>query len=360
MRKERLLRYGIYCAGIISLALFIITKNEVLLDALTQNMFTYGDLYRFTKVREFRVDLPTPVESLDGFDIADGDTSPVIIIGDSFMETCRGHQPFPELLSARLQTDVSVVYAGHAPEYFDPVYVCWKHNLKPQKNRIILLERIERYIINDYLNTYGDDTASLMQEEHDHRQTWWETAEERYFTEAERTYEVFLSSSDITSPVVEAWNTFRFNVLRQISDETPRYSLHPHFLFYKEETQPGLYTSFYYQHSDKLVQQIADNIAEMADDVKARYNAQLVFMPIPNAYTLYHTLINHDAYDNFLPRLYRELKKRNVPTVELYDLFRSTRQLLFFPTDTHWNAEGARLAVDQASALLTGINAEGF
>ncbi len=355
MMKEKILRGVIGLAGILSLAVFVITKSEFLMDAVTQNMYTDGDLYRFTKVRAFKTPLSAPDNDPSVERNPDPDTTSLIIIGDSFMETRRGHKPFPRLLADRLGMDVSVVYAGYAPQYFDPVYFCWNRSLDPARKRIILLERVERYIINNYYFPSDEDTASFMEVRREYSKSWMDEIEQRYFTDAETNVEVVLFSSDITSPIVEAWNTLRFNVLGQISDETPLYSLHPPFLFYKEETAPGMHTSFYYPHPDRLVDQIADNLARMDSALRSNYNAVLLFMPIPSAYTLYHTMINNDTYDNYLPRLCRELEKRGVKTIQLYDLFRSSPKVLYLPTDTHWNADGARLATDQAAAVVAGL-----
>jgi len=358
MRKEKILLYLIYLAGIISLMVFITTKSETLMLRATEGMYDDGDLYRFAKILFFKTELPPPECGYDTDPGTDPDTSEIFVIGDSFMESCRGHKRFPDMLSDRLGDTVYPVFAGQVWEYFDPVYVFWKNNITRDKRRIVLLERVERYIIHTYGTATDHDTSAFLEEAEAQTVTYWSVQRRRWFTEAEKNYEVFLTSSDYMTPLMEIWNTFRFIVLKQISDETPVYSLNPPFLFEAEEALPGHVTSFYYPHTDSLIGQIAENITAMKDILLERYNAELVFMPVPNPYTLYRSLVNNDPYDNYLPRLCARLEENGVRTVRLYEKFSESGKILFFPTDTHWNAEGARLAADEAGKVISRMRAE--
>ncbi len=349
--KERILRWAISVAGVISLCVFVVTKSESLMDLATQSMFEDGDLYRFAKVLYFKTPMPARVCHEGEEPDSDPDTASMIIIGDSFMETCRGHAPFPADIAARSGQSVYPEYAGLEPECFDPVYFCWKNNLDPDKKRTVILERIERYILHDYIQLPDTDFAEVKASENE-RESWLTTMKRRWFTQAEKNYEVFLTSSDVTTPLIELWNSLRFTLLRQISDQTPRYAMQPPFLFEKEEVSPVMNTSFYYRHTDSIIARIADNIVLFKQMLHDRYNADFWFMPIPNAYTLYHEFVNHDRYDNYLPRLCKELELRGVRVINVYPAFKASRDILYFPTDTHWNAAGERLAADVTMKTL--------
>ncbi|MEO8167897.1 MAG: hypothetical protein ABI623_06600, partial [bacterium] len=175
--------------------------------------------------------------------------------------------------------------------------------------------------------------------------------EERIFTKAEQNYQIFLTSSSITSPVVELYKTGVFHLMGEISGMTPVYSLHPPFLFYYEETNRDE-TSFYYNHSDSLISGIADNLEMLNETMQARFNTTLVFMPVPNKYTIYHKFVNNDPYDDFLPRLCNEVERRGVRTVRLYERFIGSKEILYFPTDSHWNAAGMNIALDETAKVL--------
>lgn len=353
MNKGRLLLVVLYAAGILAAAVFVVTKSETLMEAAVAGMYDHGDLYRFARVLHFKTELPPYQPEEEDLTAADPDTVPVIVIGDSFLESCRGHRPFPGLLSERLGEPVYPVLAGYALEYFDPVYFAWKAGLDPDRRRVILLERVERYVVSTYSARRDTSEAAFEETAAEQEETRWKTVRRRWFTGAQRNYEVFFSSSDCTSPVVELWNTFRFITLGQISEETPVYSLNPPFLFEREEALPGGVTSFYYPHTDSLIDAVAGIIAEMGAILRDRYNAELVFMPVPGSYTLYHRFVNNDAYDGFLPRLCDAVERKGTRTVRLYEVFRDSGEILYLPTDTHWNARGARLAVEEAARVVT-------
>lgn len=352
MSKERILRTFISAAGIVSAVVFITTKSETLMEFATRRMYDDGDLYRFAKVHAFKTALPERVCGEGDEPDLDPDTASIVIIGDSFMETCRGHAPFPEGLATRSGRSVYPVYAGLQPDYFDPVYFCWRNDFDPARRRIIVLERIERYIVEQFGSHRSESVVAFKRIAAGQEPSVRSVIRRRWFTDAEKNYEIFLTSSDITSPLIELWNTLRFAVLGQISDETPVYSTHPPFLFEKEEVEAASPTSYYYPHTDSLIASVAGNIAATARLLRERYGAELVFMPIPNPYTLYHSFVNDDPYDNFLPRLCNQLEKRGVRTVQLYQKFRKAPFPLYFPTDTHWNADGAALALDETMKVL--------
>jgi hypothetical protein len=111
-------------------------------------------------------------------------------------------------------------------------------------------------------------------------------------------------------------------------------------------------TSFYYHHTDSDINNICNNIEDLAQKLHNEFNIHLVFIPIPAKYTLYHTKINNDKYNNFIPRLQRGLKQRNVSYIDLYSEFTKADQLLYYGTDAHWNEKGMKLAVDLTARYL--------
>ncbi len=66
----------------------------------------------------------------------------------------------------------------------------------------------------------------------------------------------------------------------------------------------------------------------------------MVFMAIPSKYTIYHTLINDDPYNDFLPRLYAGLEGAGYPCIRLYEDFMNADEVLYYGTDTHWTGKG--------------------
>ena len=350
MTKEKLLLALFYVAGAVALAAFVATKNESLMKGLTRTMDDNGDLYRFAKVRYFKVPLPEEQYPDEEIGLPRTDSVRVFMIGDSFLESCRGHKAFPVQLSASLGEPIHVAQAGDSAEYFDPLLLFRRAGITKGPPRVVILERVERYIIDDFSDPFVDVSRPP-----EPRLSSWELVERRWFTDAEKNYEILWTSSTVTSPLIEWWNTACFTLLGRISDQTPVYSLHPPFLFYEEDVSHEKVNGFYYPHPDSLIEDIADNIDAARMLLKERYNADLLFMAIPNAYTIYHRFVNNDAYDDYLPRLEMQLNRRGVRTIDLYRKFCESKEVVYFPTDSHWNARGAAIALQQTLEQLSGL-----
>jgi hypothetical protein len=344
MTKSRLLLLAFYIAGLLGAAVFVITKSESLMYHFTAAMYDDGDLYRFAKVRHFKVPMPAPVAPDEDAEPMQLDTVSLFIIGDSFIEANAGHPALPLQLSSALHVPIHAVQAGESTAYFNPLYLFKKGGVTRGKPRLVILERVERYIIDEFGYPLDDDPDIATSAESVVKSDW-EIVQRRWFADAEKNYQIFLTSSSVTSPVIELWNTAMFSLLGRISEKTPVYSLNPPFLFYDEEVTHDRTCGFYYPHPDSLIDTIAGNLAQLRDILKERYNTDLMFMPIPNPYTLYHTFINSDPYDQFLPRLEKALNKRGVATVDLYEPFKASKEILYFPTDSHWNADGVNVAL---------------
>ena len=79
-----------------------------------------------------------------------------------------------------------------------------------------------------------------------------------------------------------------------------------------------------------------------------------IFCPIPAKQSIYpYKGINEDTY-NFLPNLFKLLKKNNVEYVDLVSHFRTIKdkELLYFKYDTHWNHVRTKNAVEVFMKML--------
>jgi hypothetical protein len=134
-----------------------------------------------------------------------------------------------------------------------------------------------------------------------------------------------------------------------ISSSTPKYTLEydTPWLFFKDQfnDEPS---SFYYNHSQEEIDMVCDNIKDLADKLEKHYNLTMVFMAVPTKFTIYSEILTNDVYNNFLPRIYAGLEKRNIPVIKLYEDFNNSDEILYLGTDTHWNNKGIAIAVDNA------------
>jgi hypothetical protein len=173
---------------------------------------------------------------------------------------------------------------------------------------------------------------------------------------SEKLYATLLKRGYIFNGIYEFFSSLRFNLFGYISPLTAKYSVTKSpWLFYEKEfgNEPG---GFSYQYTDDEIERYADNILALSRNMKEAYNLDLIFMPIPNKYTIYHSMINDDQYNNFLPRLYNELDKRHVQYVNLYNEFASSSDTLYYGTDTHWNKKGVDRALRLTLEKLGNMN----
>ena len=349
--NEKLLKYLIYIAGILCLYAFIAVRVLPMFNfALTENRhpdyfeFTkYGELYYFSGISHFKEDLPFPKNkyrlSEENAPIED---AKIIAFGDSFFDINR-QKTVAERLHDTLHTEVNAINAWYPLGYL--------HNLNYKKDgeKIIIFEVVERNIHYRFEKPHSPTLTLNPVNKPTGISRYTHALKKAVFPENdEELYSVMLKESYLTQFFYTEIATLKFDAFGYISSRTPVYDLR-HFkspmLFY-DLTVNDNYTSFYFEHTDEMIKNYVDNIEDLASKLKSQYNLDMIFLPIPNKYTMYYKKINpEDTYDDFLPRLYREMDKRNIDYVNIYDDFKKSNKQLYYGTDTHWNKYGVNIAV---------------
>lgn len=151
----------------------------------------------------------------------------------------------------------------------------------------------------------------------------------------------------LNSSISELISTLNFRIFKQISPLTPKYSLNPKLLFYRDEVD------FYLnQPSLNDIAQIADNLAYISQYLKTNYNINFIFIPMPTKYTIYHRLAGETKENTFFPSLFDELDKHKINYVDLYHPFTNSKEILYLPSDTHWNTSGINIGVSQTVSTV--------
>jgi hypothetical protein len=355
IQMDKAIKMLMYALGIAATSVFLISKNADALFKLTSYEYSFGDLYRFCKIKEFRPGKPIcsmPVRLHDN--IAQGDSidshlifkdGDLLLIGDSFSFCDWGQKPFHVQLSQGLGRPVFSIYNHHHMHLWQCPYVFLASQTSNHSKTILIYEIVERSILENFsspIKTNGIDSEINV--------SWRRQLKNALLSNTEERQETLLKHNCITSPVISFWNTAVFELFRQMPAETPLYSLDPPFLFFKDET-----TCFQTVHDDELISRLANNIAEFNNTLSERFNCTLVFIPIPNKITIYSKLATKKPYDDFLPRLYNALKSRGVCTVNILQEFKNDSQLVYWPTDTHWNDRGIKIAVRQTMASFSRL-----
>jgi alginate O-acetyltransferase complex protein AlgJ len=79
--------------------------------------------------------------------------------------------------------------------------------------------------------------------------------------------------------------------------------------------------------------------------------SSLIFMPVPDKQSIYFEKLKQDSADYpYLPRLLQLCRQNHLEVVDLYSEYRKQfiqkGRILYYTDDTHWNAEGVRVAAD--------------
>ncbi len=306
----------------------------------------YGELYYFSMINHFREEGLPPAErkfehSAKQSSVEDCE---ILVFGDSFFEFSR-HKQFPEKLADDFHKKVHFVNNDHPLDYLSSV------GYRDTIPKLVLLERVERYLPVSFREEQVFPAEDAQNIDADSPLDY--VFGKLFYKPSEELYDVMLKRSYLTTDLYSFFATLKFDLYGKISSLTPEYLVEDDtsWLFYHDQVNEER-TSFYYQHTREQMDSIADHMMNLATVLQDTFNMQLVYLPIPAKYTLYHNLINDDAYNEFLPRLYRELDERNVKNISVYDDFARSDTLLYYRTDSHWNQAGIDIAYEKTLLYL--------
>ncbi len=127
------------------------------------------------------------------------------------------------------------------------------------------------------------------------------------------------------------------------------------FLFFGETLNDYMGKS---QMSDEDIDAAADFLLGMYSDA-TDIGAKFLFVCAPNKNSIYSEMMPSryimSTGEGNLDRLYSALDERNVPYLDLRPILIEAKssQLVYHKRDTHWNAEGARIAVEAIANKLS-------
>lgn len=354
---EKTLKIIIYLAGIFCLLAFIAVRslpvlNSVLVEKIVPDHFEftkYGELYYQSYISHFKEELPTPIRKFRFSEKhSEASEADILIFGDSFLDISR-QTTLPERLSDSL--GVKVFYHRFQSQHKSNPF-CFMEDFSPLpgKPRTVIYESVERNIGVKFDNPYLVGGCAEYWEKN--MQGVDRIVKVVFPGTDEEMYRQFLKRSVFTTGLFAANARIKFDLFGYMSSNTPIYKTGDQpwlFLGKQLDDEPG---SYYYQHSAEQIERYCDHIALLAKQMKDELNMEMIFLPIPNKYTLYHGVVNDDPYNNFLPLIYEGLRERNVSCIELYEDFLNNEEVLYYGTDSHWNKKGVDIALSKVVKKL--------
>lgn len=358
----KVLRWIIYFAGIFCFFIFLAVRIQPLFNALLLEKYIpgywentkWGELYYLNHIKHFREEgLPHYSEKYRFTSRHPQlNEASILAFGDSYFDFSR-MVTFPEQLSDSTHKKVYYARNDHPLDYLS------QNQYVKSEKKYIIFESAERFLPGRFekphsLTPASIDTTRLRKALHDIRLFIFPY-------NSETNYSMLLSRSYFTTHIYSAIATLKFDLFRQISDQTPVYLLN--------EERPWLFgggwfgdgpARYNYDDSKAVIENYCDNIQKLASDLKETYNLEMIFMIIPSKYTIYHHLFDvpDSTYGNFIPKMYSGLEKRGIPVIKFYDQFMAQRdeKLLYYGTDTHWTEDGLHIALHETLKVLDSLN----
>ena len=148
----------------------------------------------------------------------------------------------------------------------------------------------------------------------------------------------------------------RFALLDEIDPQIGGFSRDRRMIFYANAVNFNRKVK-----TEEEMRTLVEYVTQLAKDLKERYNLTLVYALIPNKYTIYHDFIDEAyVYDNFIPRINKQLKDTGIPVIDIYTRYKAYRatddsQPLYLRADTHWTPLGKSMFVNEAVAVIDAL-----
>lgn len=304
--------------------------------------YTYGDLYNMCLVDLFREKIDKqPIEKQD----SDLDQYNVIAFGDSFFRANLESETFAKELAAKSGLKV---YYLNSEEYFqnntNPLTFLESKNYKKGRRKILIYQSVERYSLDGAKNLTS----------HERTADYSDGLTEKIFDNNHLDY--FFKNNLLIYPAVKWIANVKFHMLGEIDGRIARYSTTPKMLFYK----PGVDFNLRKKGPEDF-KMLEENINYLKKTLEEKYNIELIYMVIPNKFTIYYDYSSNDyQYDGYLLEVARIMPRNNIPYIDVYQIYQTYRKrndgrMLYYVNDTHYTPLGKSMVVEAVNRRIKGL-----
>lgn len=354
---KSLLKFIITIAFLFSLFVIIGASVKSIGKKFLHDDANDGDLYRLCSIDYFAEDIREfPYVETDSLQNAD-----IITFGDSFFLSRLDSHIFATELQRQSGYAVFNVNDGVSEYYDDPLYYLSKMNFPKGERKTLILEVAERYSIknsNFYHRPYTPKTPIGK------RLGKWgkifRFAKPLYISflklkssfPQKEDFNYFFRNNVFIFPIIKFQKEFKFRFLKEIDHRIGDYSHQPEMLFFHESVEFNNT-----QKSEAVMEEMAERIQQLSETLKKKYNIDLIYVIIPNKFSIYADYIPNYEYDNFIPQINHKLQEKGIKTIDIYDKFLEYRngedsELLYYISDTHYTPLGKKILVDETMRRL--------
>jgi len=302
-----------------------------------------GDIYQLCKITKFMEKIPLIKHKQTKHSIYDAS---IITLGDSFFESSLASDKFSVELEKILA--IPVFNINNTGAYFlsqvdMPLAFFETIKFVKGQRKILVLETVERYSI-DRAKKYNrsPNAKSTVKVSN-------ENSVKKIFNVSGIEY--FYKNNLVTGRIYSLIQNIRFDLLGITDASCTYFRQTPDNIYLREDIDFNRS-----RKDDQTITEIVDYIARLSETLKDKYNIQLVYVIIPNKYSLYSSRIG-EKYDNYIPRVVSELTKRHVIAVDIFTAYSQymsdyPRVQLYFNGDTHYNNTGKRIVLQEVSKAI--------
>lgn len=300
----------------------------------------YGDLFRESKLEDFAA----YIKRYEGNEKDTPFSAKIICFGDSFFEAGRDIKLFADLLEETLMVPVyNASQKDFAASDNSPLSFFTMYEYNQTLEKLLILEVVERYTMAYSPNYWKTGYSQLKQTVRSVRDIIFNNSDIEYF----------FQENILIYPMNKGIKNLKYMYFDEVDSRIYPFSKDPKMLFFYEGTEFNRR-----KKTDEEIKSLCSSLVFLSSQLKKLYNINLLYIIIPNKYSLYGNLVHKDySYDYFIPHMNRKLTESGIHVVDIYSLFTNYMKenedtLLYYPNDTHFTPVAAKLMLDAVVAVI--------
>ncbi len=302
-----------------------------------------GNLYYMCKIDKFKGNyMIFPHKEKDTIEDA-----LIMVMGDSYTWFDSGSPIYADLLEIALEEKVYQVPSRLAAD--KPLNYLKSIGYERGKNKILILQSTERHAMgraHDFNNTLKQGARSKL--------AFLINWRKKIFNNDD--VEFFFLNNKLTYGLLKNLKQVKFDLFGEIDSRMAVFSQDPDMLFYYEDVD--FYRS---EETDAEIKKMVKNIVTLKNDLKKKYDIDLIYSILPEKYTIYKDFVTEQKeYDGFIPKVVLALNREGVETIDMYQVYMDYREknklgLLYYPQDTHFTPLGKSIFVKELMHAVKGV-----
>ncbi len=310
------------------------------------NLEKYGDLYRFSNLKEFKLETPECKRKYGGKDPNKKDNIAFYALGDSFLEVwrvnehdfnyknfrfTRWHNLNTQIILDTTMQNVLVIETveRHLRERLNNIPTTYKVVKSYESEAWVPVSKIIKglNILKDFYNKFLINTFSKSPEDQ---------LEHTFFS-----WDIFLPIKEVKAKMFHNW----FNEHNKMVD----ISKNKKHIVYRMDTDSSKIFSSFSPVSDTEITKMVTSTDSLVKYYKNSGFDAVVFSIIPNKTSM---LMPTDGHYNHLIERFQAKAKNKFTYIDLYAAYKKDPVNMYGINETHWTCQGKNMWIDSVSTAI--------